>query len=212
MDRDRRFRDALREARAQWGSVASAERAARAGCEVTAGGVLVPYFGTPHLVAHHGEVAVRDRRSGAATPAHPAVAVLLLHYLMRADGTPLVGEWAGFRDLPDGLFYAPSFSARAERPLAEEFAPAGDEAGVALARFRAAADSLRGRPLDAGDAGYAFAALPRVPLAVLLWPGDDELAAEARVVFDASAGHYLPAEDLAGLGEALARKLLAARP
>jgi hypothetical protein len=40
-----------------------------------------------------------------------------------------------------------------------------------------------------------------------MWAGDDEFPAQASVVFDAAAGHYLPAEDLAGLGGLLARRL-----
>ena len=45
---------------------------------------------------------------------------------------------------------------------------------------------------------------------MLVWAGDDEEPGEARVLFDASAGHYLPAEDLAGLGGQLAHRLIAA--
>ncbi len=45
---------------------------------------------------------------------------------------------------------------------------------------------------------------------MLVWAGDDEEPGEARVLFDASASHYLPAEDLAGLGGQLAHRLIAA--
>ena len=45
---------------------------------------------------------------------------------------------------------------------------------------------------------------------MLVWAGDDEEPGEARVLFDANAGHYLPAEDLAGLGGQLAHRLAAA--
>jgi len=30
--------------------------------------------------------------------------VLILHYLLNADGTPLENKWISFRELPDGLF------------------------------------------------------------------------------------------------------------
>jgi hypothetical protein len=65
-----------------------------------------------------------------------------------------------------------------------------------------------GLPLELADAAFAFQALPRLALAVLVWAGDEEFPAQASVVFDAAAGHYLPAEDLAGLGELLARRLI----
>ena len=207
---ERRFADALAKARGEWAAADAAACAARAGAEVSASGVLVPLFGRPHLVTHpHG--AVTAVRAGAAAagpgePAHVAVAVLLLHYLLTADGAAPTGEWKAYRELPDGLFYATSFAGRAEKPLAGAFA--GSPAGLDV--FSSAASSSGGEALTLGDASFRFAALPRVDVAVLVWAGDDEEPGEARVLFDASVSHYLPAEDLAGLGGQLARRLLAA--
>ena len=209
---ERRFADALAKAREEWAAADAAAGAARAGCELADGGVLVPLFGRPHLVTHPGgEVTAaagrpRDPAAAGREPAHIAVAILLLHYLLLADGAPPAGEWKAYRELPDGLFYAASFAGRAEAPLARAFA--GSPAG--LDAFRAAAASAGGDALTLGDASFRFVALPRVDVAVLVWAGDDEEPGEARVLFDASAGHYLPAEDLAGLGGQLAHRLAAA--
>jgi len=145
--------------------------------------------------------------SAGGAPAHVAVSILLLHYLLRADGTPPAGEWLAFRELPDGLFYAAAFAQRTEAPLAQAFG-ANAGSGDGLAGFRAAAAAAGGLPLDLADAAFAFQALPRLTLAVLVWDGDDEFPAQASVVFDAAAGHYLPAEDLAGLGGLLAGRLI----
>ncbi len=137
--------------------------------------------------------------SAGSAPAHVAVSILLLHYLLRADGAPQTGEWLAFRELPDGMFYAPSFLERAEAPLAQGFGAAGSGGGQGgLARFRAAAAAAGGLPLELADAAFAFQALPRLALAALMWAGDDEFPAQVSVVFDGAAGHYLPAEDLAG--------------
>jgi hypothetical protein len=76
--------------------------------------------------------------------------------------------------------------------------------------LRTAARDLGGDALTLGDTSFRFVALPRVDVAVVLWAGDDEEPGEARVLFDAHAGHYLPAEDLAGLGGQLAHRLAAA--
>ncbi len=46
-----------------------------------------------------------------------------------------------------------------------------------------------------------------MPVAVLVWRGDDEDPGDARVLFDAGAEDYLPPEDLAGLGGLLCRRL-----
>ena len=199
---ERRFADALAKACEDWAAADAAACAARAGCRTTEDGVLVPLFGTPHLVTHpDGEVA-----TGAQRPVHVAVVILLLHYLLGADGTPPAGRWSAYRELPDGLFYAASFAARAETPLARAFAGSGD----AVERFRQAARDAGGDALTLGDASFRFVALPRVDVAVLVWAGDDDDPGEVRVLFDTHAGHYLPAEDLAGLGGQLAHRLLAA--
>ena len=215
---ERRFADALVKARADWAAADPAACAARAGCTFAADGVRVPFFGVPHLVTHPGgEVTAASgsaARDGAAAdqaaaaeygPAHVAVRVLLLHYLLTASGAPPAGAWAAYRELPGGLFYAASFAARAEAPLARAFG--ADASG--LDAFRAAARRAGGEELDLADASCAFVALPRVRVAVLVWQGDDELPGDARVLFDAGAEDYLPPEDLAGLGGQLSRRLAA---
>ena len=196
----RRFRDALELAREGWAAADPVGQAERAGCAATAEGIVVPFFGQSHVVTHPlGAVG----RSGK--PVHAATAILLLHYLTRADGTAHERDWLTFRELPDGLFYAVSFAARAESPLALMFG--GEFPGHGLAEFREAAGRAGGEPLDFADASYSFWALPRLRLAALLWEGDEDFPPEARIVFDAAADHYLPAEDLAGLGEVLTRML-----
>ena len=201
-----RFRAALESACAEWAAADPAWCSAQGGCQVTDRGVVVPFFAAAHVVTHPaGEVTA----AGGAVPT--AVRILLLHYLLHADGTPMAHEWCAFRDLPDGMFYARAFAERGPRPLAAAFGgPAEPAAEAGLGRFRAAAAALEGEPLDLADAAYAFQILPRLRVAVLLWASDDEFPARASMVFDAAAGHYLPTEDLAGLGGLLARRLVAA--
>ena len=160
--------------------------------------VIVPFFGGPHSVSHpEGETVFIP----TGRQAHVSVAIVLMHYLLTADGTPPADSWSAFRDLPDGLFYAQAFAAHAETPLATRF-------GNDLAAFDRAAEALRGFRLDLADRSYRFQALPRLAVAVLLWEGDDEFARRASILFDAQAGHYLPTEDLSGIGDWLSHRLL----
>jgi hypothetical protein len=131
---------------------------------------------------------------------HPSIAILAIHHLLRADGSRPTGEWVAFRELPDALFYAPAFAGHAEGTVAYRF-------GQDVAGFRQACLALGGSPLDLADAAYSFQALPRLPLAVLLWAGDDEFPGQARILFDANAGRQLPTEDLSGVGDWLAHHL-----
>jgi hypothetical protein len=48
-------------------------------------------------------------------------------------------------------------------------------------------------------------------MAVIFYAGDDEFPSAVSVLYDSSAGHYLPTEDLAVLGGLLVGSLLKAR-
>ncbi|MCX7670401.1 MAG: DUF3786 domain-containing protein [Anaerolineae bacterium] len=199
-DLNRRFQHALERARADWAAADPARCAALADGRLTPAGILVPFFGWPHLVTHpQGAVRV----VAAAEPprdAHVSIQIVLLHYLLTADGTPPADRWITFRELPDGLFYAQAFASHAEGVLAEKL-------GAHLGRFKQAAEALGGTPLDLADAAYRFQAFPRLAVAALLWEGDEDFPPQARILFDAHAGHYLPTEDLAGVGDWLAHRL-----
>jgi hypothetical protein len=210
LDPNRRFQFALDRARADWAAADSARCAALAGCTLSPGcataqhGIIVPFFGRPHVVTHpDGNVRALNPSHVEEPPrdAHVSIQIVLLHHLLTADGTPPADRWLAFRELPDGLFYAQAFAGHAEGLLAEKL-------GANLDGFRRAAESLGGSPLDLANAAYRFQAFPRLAVAVLLWEGDEDFPAQARILFDAHAGHYLPTEDLAGIGDWLAHHLI----
>lgn len=205
---ERRFEIAHQRARADWAAADVAACAARAGCALTPEGVDVPFFDRRYLAAHpSGEVTAPG---GAA--AHPSIAIVVLHYLMAADGSAPAERWLTFRELPDGLFYAQAFAAHAEALLAQRFG--GDAAALGRAARTIGGEPLA-TPAGAGlappDAAYRFQAFPRLALAVQLWEGDEEFPGRAQMLFDAHAGRYLPTEDLSGVGDWLAHKLAHAR-
>lgn len=138
-------------------------------------------------------------------PPSYALQLLLLHYLIHADGQPLAGRWVAFRELPGGLIYDQAFRARVEPLLLAAF---GSNPG----RFVRAAKALDGYKLTFGDAAFMFDVLPRLPMAVILYMGDEEFPSTVSVLYDGSAGHYLPTEDLAVLGGLLVGSLLKAAP
>jgi hypothetical protein len=126
---------------------------------------------------------------------------LFLYYLSHADGTPWVGRWVSFRELPAGGFYHQAFQGYTGNRLTKVF-------GNDLEAFRQAARELGGWRLDLGDAAFTFDALPRVILAVVYWQGDDEFAPNAQVLFDASVSGYLPTDACAVLGSQLVDRLI----
>jgi hypothetical protein len=164
------------------------------------GRFLVPFFGALHSVVWP-QGTVQTVADGSDVDIW--VQILLLHYLLTADGMPLAGEWIAFRNLPGGLGYDAAFQGRANYRLAGAFGT-DDQAFIAAAR------SLGGERLAFGDASFLFRALPRVWLAVVLYLADEDFAASAQVLFDGTASHYLETEDLAVLGGMLASRLIKA--
>ena len=163
-----------------------------------AGHFEIPFFGNLYQVHWPGGAI---RRSANQEEADIASQIILLHYFLTADGTPMASEWIAFRNLPGGLGYDAAFQGRANLRLAQTFAT--DQGS-----FEAAAKALGGERLSFGDASFLFRLLPRVWLAVVLYLADDEFPSSANVLFDAAASHYLPTEDLAVLGGLLAGRLI----
>jgi hypothetical protein len=127
--------------------------------------------------------------------------LVILHYVIQAQGRPLAGEWISFRQLSGGEVYYPAFEKRSQKPLLHFFAHRADlfeEAGLALGGTRA----------PVGDRGVIITALPRVPIAFLFWNGDEELPPETRILFDASLPAYLSTEDVVVLAQQTVFRLI----
>jgi hypothetical protein len=157
------------------------------------GGPVV--FGFPELLARRGP--------GRGAPLPLAAQALLIYYLSTSDGCQPDEEWVSFADLPDGRIYAPAFQGYTGNLLSRAF-------GEDVPAFGRACQAAGGTPFDLGDAAYAFTALPRVPLLVTYWQGEDDLPSSAKILFDANATHHLPIEVCAILGSMLTHKILAA--
>ncbi len=158
----------------------------------------VPFFGEVYRVEYSkGSVLRREDGSQAGS----REALIILHYLIQADGTPLKGEWVAYRDLPGARYHEPAFVAEVERPLS-----LGLTGRLESLRFWA---STNADPVDiTGDIAFKLFVLPRVPLLIIFNEQDEEFAASARVLFDISAPNYLPTEDLSILAELATAHLL----
>jgi hypothetical protein len=138
---------------------------------------------------------------GQPAPEHDAI--LLLLYLTESTGRNLDGSWVAFEQLPGGAGYSASFRGRVVMPLMRAFGPHPKA-------LLTAAAGLDGERLELGDASVRLPALPRVPVAYVVWGGDDEFPPSANVVFDASVEGYLDAEAVTVLAELATRRLVGA--
>jgi len=106
-----------------------------------------------------------------------------------------------FDQIPGGLFYAQAFQGYSGGELAKVF---GDDADA----FINANEKLSGRREFFGNVAYSYQILPRVPIMVVCWLGDEDFPSSYRMLFDSNAHHHLVTDGYAILGSNLARRLI----
>lgn len=126
--------------------------------------------------------------------------VLILHYL-QGGTTAATDEVIAYREIEGAAFYFSSFVKRAIDPLKKVF-------GRNAEGLKTPAKTLGGTPIKAGDAGYEFAVLPRVPIQVILWEGDEEFDPEANILFRENIADFFSPEDVAWYAGMLVYRLI----
>ena len=153
---------------------------------------------SPILVTHPGLVGI-DAKNDDELPL-PFQAVLA-YYFYTSDGAPLTGQWVSFADLPDGRTYNQAFQGYSGNELVKTF-------GLDIEAFRSACEKGRGVATPQGDAAYIYYALPRLPMLVNYWCGDEDFPSSCKILFNRSVSHYLPTDVCAILGSMLTRRII----
>lgn len=127
--------------------------------------------------------------------------ILILHYLIKSKGYPLAGEWINFRQVPGGSSYYPTFVKRSQKPLLDFF-------GNRLELLEKASKALGGKKTIYGDKAVIIPTLPRVPMILVFWSGDEEFQSEASILFDSTIPTYLSTEDIVVLSQQTVFRLI----
>ncbi|MGD9092382.1 MAG: DUF3786 domain-containing protein [Anaerolineales bacterium] len=161
----------------------------------------VPFFGREIKVTHPDYQAFDSQTGETENVANQA---MIIYHFVTSDGTLLANEWIAFSELPDGRFYNLAFQGYTGREIVA--ALGGD-----LRAFEVAAENSGGRRAHFfGDVAYQYQLLPRVPLMVVFWAGDDDFPSSVQILFDASIGHHLPTDACAIAGSMLTRRIIKA--
>jgi hypothetical protein len=140
-------------------------------------------------------VSLLDRQIFAVQPeSEPRSAEFLeqlciLTYLINAKDAPLANKLVRAETLRGGQFFFRGLHGLPTDKLQEAF-------GQCPERLFDVAEQFDAERRDFADASIQLYVLPRIPLTMVVWRGDEEFAARASVLFDQSAADQLPLDAL----------------
>ena len=113
----------------------------------------------------------------------------LLAYLINAQDIPFANKLVKGETLPGGQFFFRGVHGIPTEKLKNAFG----EQPETLYQFEKQFSAKR---CEFGDASIQFNILPRIPLTVVVWKGDEEFEPRASVLFDQTAAAHLPLDAL----------------
>ncbi|MCG1012865.1 DUF3786 domain-containing protein [Tepidanaerobacter sp. GT38] len=164
------------------------------------GQFVVPHLNEEYIVDCRCKT-VRNRQNGSL--ASSELTILILHYLtFFTQKRDLERKWISLKEVPNGgiLFY-PAFFRESIQRLIKTF-------GYDSQLFLSCAGKLGGFPGILGTASAIFYVFPKVCTYVVIWEGDEEIPANATLLFDKSIEHFLHIESIIGVGGYLIKRLI----
>lgn len=162
--------------------------------------LLIPFLNRTYTVSYPDFTFTDSADADTQVPIQEEV--LILHYLSALTTIQPSGNWVAYREIPGAGFYFSAFEKRAIDPLKTSF-------GQNTKALESAAAQLEAIPIDTGDAGFELNIMPRVPVQMIMWEGDEEFEPEANILFDQSVGQILSPEDIAWLAGMIVYRLMA---
>ena len=110
--------------------------------------------------------------------------LFIVHYLLTAKEIPINKEWISVKDIPGGVTFFRGPHTIPTYQIEKRY-------GNNVIGFCDTCEQLGGILLDMADKAYSFKIAPRIPVAILLWKGDDEFPVESKILFDRSIIEHL---------------------
>jgi hypothetical protein len=128
----------------------------------------------------------------------------ILVYLINSTDTGLSGNLVKAEKLEVGQFFFRGHHALPTSELEQAF-------GSEPESIYTASNGLDARKYDFGDASIQINVLPRLPITVVIWRGDEEFDAHASVLFDQTAPRQLPLDALLVAVTLMVKALISAK-
>jgi hypothetical protein len=126
--------------------------------------------------------------------------VIMITYLLNAQEIPLAEKLVAGSSLKGGKCFFQGAHGFPLDPLIKQY-------GRDVDGFVNRGLSLGATREHFGDAGLRLAALPRVPVVMVLWGAEEEFPARLNVIFDATIDKHLPLDAIYGLVAEICRRM-----
>lgn len=113
----------------------------------------------------------------------------VLAYLINSKEIPLANKLVKDETLPGGQFFFRGVHKLPTEKLEEAF---GERPQALLD----ASEQFNAEKCEFGDASISLYILPRLPLTIVIWRGDEEFEARASILFDQTAASHMPLDAL----------------
>jgi len=126
------------------------------------------------------------------SPAKPAAfleELCILAYLINAKEIPPANKLVRAESLPGGQFFFRGIHKLPSEKLEKAF-------GTNLQALLESSEQFNAQKCEYGDVSISLFILPRLPLTIVIWRGDEEFEARASILFDQTAGAQMPLDAL----------------
>ncbi len=190
--------DALDWAKERAASMALGDIASRIGGTIKGQGSEM-YMELPYFAGHVVVTGDGIRRSDGK-PLNRWEQVFLYNHMAQGGSSEPVGKWRALEELPNTVSKIKSMREHVELPLLECFRDNLD--GIKESLKRIGGEVVEGGNLSS-DLGFLIRPLPKVPVMVLFWKGDEGEGLEPRVklLFDQTIQEHLDIESILFLSE-----------
>lgn len=131
---------------------------------------------------------------------HDYFYLFIMHYLLKSKKTEIQKAWISEKDIPGGTTFF-----RGPHNIPTDFITTRFQNNIQ--QFKGKCEQLHGSPITMADAAYAFEIVPRVPVAVLYWIGDNEFPAESKVLYDKSITDHFALDIIFAIAVGICEKL-----
>ena len=126
--------------------------------------------------------------------------LFIIYYLLKCKNVEVENDWISEKDMPGGVTFFRGPHAIPTELISNKYSGMID-------KFNQRCQLLDGQALDMADSACSFSITPRIPVAVLLWDGDDDFPAEAKILFDRTITEHLTLDIVYSLAVVVCQRL-----